>query len=53
MIRYLIDTNILSEPLKPQPNSGVMAQLELYTEDIAMFSDRLTVPIDRFCGSNH
>jgi hypothetical protein len=34
--RYLIDTNILSEPLKPQPNAGVMEQLELNTEEIAI-----------------
>jgi tRNA(fMet)-specific endonuclease VapC len=36
--RYLIDTNILSEPLKPQPNAGVMEQLELNTEEIAIAS---------------
>ena len=26
-LRYLLDTNIVSEPLRPQPNRGVMAQL--------------------------
>jgi tRNA(fMet)-specific endonuclease VapC len=26
-LRYLLDTNIVSEPLRPQPNPGVMAQL--------------------------
>jgi tRNA(fMet)-specific endonuclease VapC len=36
MIRYLIDTNILSEPLKPQPNAAVMAQMQRYSDEIAI-----------------
>jgi tRNA(fMet)-specific endonuclease VapC len=36
VIRYLIDTNILSEPLRPQPNSAVVAQIERYTDEIAI-----------------
>lgn len=27
-LKYLLDTNILSEAVKPQPNRGVMAQLK-------------------------
>ncbi len=27
-IRYLLDTNIISEPLKPKPDAGVMAKLK-------------------------
>jgi tRNA(fMet)-specific endonuclease VapC len=34
--RYLIDTNILSEPLRPQPNLAVVAQIERYTDEIAI-----------------
>jgi tRNA(fMet)-specific endonuclease VapC len=36
--RYLIDTNILSEPLKPQPNPTVMEKMQLYSEEIAIAS---------------
>jgi tRNA(fMet)-specific endonuclease VapC len=36
MSRYLLDTNILSEPLKPQPNNAVMAQIQRHTGEIAI-----------------
>jgi len=36
MSRYLIDTNILSEPLKPTPNPAVIAQMQQHTPDIAI-----------------
>lgn len=34
--QYLIDTNILSEPLKPQPNLAVMSKLQEQTSAIAI-----------------
>ena len=33
--RYLLDTNILSEPLKPQPDSSVMKQIERHHHEVA------------------
>jgi tRNA(fMet)-specific endonuclease VapC len=36
MSRYLLDTNILSEPLKPQPNDAVMEQIQRHTGEIAI-----------------
>ncbi|WP_339134118.1 MAG: hypothetical protein WGN25_14510 [Candidatus Electrothrix sp. GW3-4] len=33
--RYLLDTNILSEPLRPQPDSSVMKQLERHYHEVA------------------
>jgi len=36
MSRYLIDTNILSEPIKPQPSAIVVETMRRYTEDIAI-----------------
>jgi tRNA(fMet)-specific endonuclease VapC len=36
MSRYLIDTNILSEPLKPQPNPAVMDKIHQHTNTIAI-----------------
>lgn len=35
MIRYLLDTNILSEPLKVDPDRKVMGMLERHQEEIA------------------
>ena len=34
-LKFLLDTNILSEAKRPQPNSNVMAKLELYKGQIA------------------
>jgi tRNA(fMet)-specific endonuclease VapC len=36
MSRYLLDTNILSEPLKPQPNPAVMTEIQRHTGEIAI-----------------
>lgn len=36
--RFLLDTNILSEATRPQPNNRVMRQLERYTQQIAISS---------------
>lgn len=36
--RFLLDTNILSEATKPQPNLAVMRQLEQHTHQIAIAS---------------
>lgn len=38
MSRYLIDTNILSEPLKPQPNPRVMERWQEHNDEIAIAS---------------
>ena len=38
MSRYLIDTNILSEPIKPQPNPTAIKQMQQHTDDIAIAS---------------
>lgn len=35
MARFLLDTNILSEPLRPQPNLTVMQQLIDQSEELA------------------
>jgi len=34
--RYLLDTNIISEPLRPKPNTGVMARLEANEAELAL-----------------
>lgn len=34
-LRYLLDTNILSEPLKPSPNTAVLEQLQSHRKSIA------------------
>ncbi len=33
--KYLLDTNILSEPLRPQPNLSVMRKIERHRHEIA------------------
>ena len=38
MSRYLIDTNILSEPLKLKPNENVIAKMQLHFADMAIAS---------------
>jgi tRNA(fMet)-specific endonuclease VapC len=38
MSRYLIDTNILSEPIKSRPTPVVVETMRHYTEDIAIAS---------------
>ncbi|AFY50435.1 putative nucleic acid-binding protein, contains PIN domain [Nostoc sp. PCC 7524] len=34
-LKYLLDTNILSESKRPQPNDKVMGKLRLYRQEIA------------------
>jgi tRNA(fMet)-specific endonuclease VapC len=38
MSLYLIDTNILSEPIKPQPNDNVIAAMKLHADQLAISS---------------
>lgn len=38
MIKYLLDTNVVSEPLKPAPNENTMRNLELHQAEIATAS---------------
>jgi tRNA(fMet)-specific endonuclease VapC len=35
-VKYLLDTNILSEPLVQRPNAGVMARIEADAEQLAL-----------------
>ncbi|MEA3334882.1 MAG: type II toxin-antitoxin system VapC family toxin [Chloroflexota bacterium] len=35
-LRFLIDTNILSEPLRPEPNRGVLEHLQRHQDKIAI-----------------
>jgi tRNA(fMet)-specific endonuclease VapC len=37
-LTYLLDTNILSEPLKPQPNPGIIHQLQTHAAACATAS---------------
>jgi tRNA(fMet)-specific endonuclease VapC len=37
-IRFLLDTNILSEPLQLQPNTQVLERLKLYQQEVATAS---------------
>lgn len=34
-LRYLLDTNVLSEPLKPEPNPRVLSHLKAYSQGLA------------------
>lgn len=34
-LRYLLDTNILSEPVKPVPNPGVLARIRQHRKEVA------------------
>jgi tRNA(fMet)-specific endonuclease VapC len=36
MIRYLLDTNIISEPARPDPSSEVVERLEAHSDDVAL-----------------
>ena len=38
MVRFLLDTNILSEPLRPQPNPTVMQRLTDQSEELSTAS---------------
>jgi tRNA(fMet)-specific endonuclease VapC len=35
-LRYLLDTNIVSEPLRPEPNPAVLENLRLHQEEISI-----------------
>lgn len=35
-VRFLLDTNIVSEPLRPRPNSRILSQLRLHQTEIAI-----------------
>jgi tRNA(fMet)-specific endonuclease VapC len=37
-LRYLLDTNILAEPLRPQPNDRILYHLKLHQDEIAIAS---------------
>jgi len=34
--RYLLDTNIVSEPIRPRPNLGVLTRLEAHERELAL-----------------
>jgi len=36
MIRYLLDTNVISEPARPDPNAAVLAQLDAHGSEVAL-----------------
>ncbi|XZN93572.1 MAG: hypothetical protein ACM65M_12455 [Microcoleus sp.] len=44
-LRFLLDTNVLSEPNRPIPNANVMKMLEQYKEEVA------TATIDTYIKS--
>lgn len=35
-LRFLLDTNVISEPLKPAPNAGVIRRLEEHENELAI-----------------
>lgn len=35
-LKYLLDTNVVSEPLRPKPQHGVIRKLSRYEEEIAI-----------------
>jgi tRNA(fMet)-specific endonuclease VapC len=37
-LRFLLDTNILSEPARPIPNANVLHQLDIYKSEVAVAS---------------
>ncbi|UKP01390.1 type II toxin-antitoxin system VapC family toxin [Nostoc sp. UHCC 0870] len=37
-LRFLLDTNILSEPARPIPNAHVLHQLDIYKSEVAVAS---------------
>ncbi len=38
-MKYLLDTNIVSEPLRPAPNAKVMARLKRHSGELAIASE--------------
>lgn len=41
MLRYLLDTNVLSEPCKPEPNAHVIVKLDQCRDQIALAAQTL------------
>lgn len=37
-IKYLLDTNVVSEPLRPKPSGGVLRKLQKHEQEIAIAS---------------
>jgi len=37
-LKYLLDTNILSEPTRPIPNANVLVKLDIYQSEITVAS---------------
>jgi tRNA(fMet)-specific endonuclease VapC len=37
-VKYLLDTNIVSEPLRPRPNAKILAQLKRHADELALAS---------------
>jgi tRNA(fMet)-specific endonuclease VapC len=37
-LRYLLDTNVISEPLRPQPDQNVLARLQQHQDALAIAS---------------
>jgi tRNA(fMet)-specific endonuclease VapC len=35
-LRYLLDTNVISEPLRPAPDAGVLEKLRLHEDSLAI-----------------
>ncbi len=38
MSRFLLNTNVISEPLRPQPNAAVIQRLQQYQREFAIAS---------------
>lgn len=36
MLKYLLDTNVVSEPSRPLPDAGILSQLERHESEIAL-----------------
>lgn len=36
ILKYLLDTNVISEPARPFPDAGILRQLERYESEIAL-----------------
>lgn len=53
-LKYLLDTNIVSEPLRPKPRDGVLRKLRRHEEEIAISSivwHELRFGVDRLPSS--
>ncbi len=37
-VRFLLDTNIVSEPLRPSPNPGILSRLKRHQDELAIAS---------------